>query len=132
MGKQQPSNFDGKCETCGNAFKKGDQIYLHKGADGKWIKCTDLDCFKMQGGSIEEKKQYQGRKLRSAEEARVESMKIWEFANADALKILPVPKPEFTTASADLTKTENVQKEWSRHVSELTVTLYKGMVELMK
>lgn len=51
------SQYDGTCPVCNTSFKIGEQIFLQKGKDGKWIKCKDEECFKQQGGEIKEKSQ---------------------------------------------------------------------------
>ena len=51
-----PSQYDGGCKLCQNKFKKGDQIHISK-VNNEWVKCTDVDCFKEQGGKVFEKKE---------------------------------------------------------------------------
>jgi len=50
-----PSQYDGECNLCHKEFKKGDQIHISK-VNNEWVKCTEEDCFKEQGGKIYEKK----------------------------------------------------------------------------
>ena len=40
------------CKTCGNVPTIGQDRYYEKKGDN-WIGCTDLECFKKQGGSAE-------------------------------------------------------------------------------
>ena len=49
------SQYDGECILCHKEFKKGTQIHISKVNDS-WVKCTDEQCFKEQGGKVYEKK----------------------------------------------------------------------------
>lgn len=51
-GKQFPAFNDEGCAN-GHTWKKNDQIYWEKLADGKVCKCKDLECFKKQGGTFD-------------------------------------------------------------------------------
>lgn len=47
------SQYAGTCNKDSNhTWKIGDEIFISKGSDGKWIMCTDKDCYVSQGGKI--------------------------------------------------------------------------------
>ena len=49
------SQYAGECSICKNKWNVGDEIHISKNGDS-WIKCTDEQCFKEQGGKVYEKK----------------------------------------------------------------------------
>lgn len=55
---EQQSNYS--CGKCGKKFIKDTDIYMQKKEDGSWFSCHDLECFKSQGGTLEEKRSFGG------------------------------------------------------------------------
>jgi len=56
MGTQITTQYRGSCHECDEAWKPGDKIYFdgdHKNSVGKSTVCTDIDCFKEQGGKLD-------------------------------------------------------------------------------
>lgn len=46
------SKMDGSCNWCTRTWRKDNKIYAMKKDDGKWIACTDRQCYLDQGGKI--------------------------------------------------------------------------------
>jgi len=51
MGAKITAKFDGGCKICGNEWNKGDDMFYQKDG-GVTKKCTDMECFSQQGGSL--------------------------------------------------------------------------------
>ena len=56
---EQQANYS--CGKCGEKFIKDKEIFMQKKDDGTWFSCHNLECFKSQGGTIEEKKSFGGK-----------------------------------------------------------------------
>lgn len=56
MGTKKNAAYGGSCKVCNKDYKSGQEVFMQKDGD-KWIICIDEECFKQQGGVIEEKKQ---------------------------------------------------------------------------
>lgn len=47
------SQYAGTCaKVPEHIWKIGDEIFISKGPDGKWIMCTNKECYVSQGGKI--------------------------------------------------------------------------------
>lgn len=55
MGLKKKASYGGKCKVCNTEYAKDEDVFMQKEGD-KWLICKDEECFKQQGGTIEEKK----------------------------------------------------------------------------
>lgn len=55
------------CGKCDEKFVEGKDIYMQQRDDKSWFSCHNLECFKSQGGTVEEKKFF-GKKSRTTEQ----------------------------------------------------------------
>ena len=54
MGKKIKAKFGSTCPECNTSITEGTDIYYdgeHKNKNGKAIVCSNIDCYKKQGGS---------------------------------------------------------------------------------
>ena len=59
MGFKKPASLQQanySCGKCGEKFIEGKEIFMQKKEDGSWFSCHNLECFKSQGGTVEESK----------------------------------------------------------------------------
>jgi hypothetical protein len=61
---EQQANY--ACGKCGEKFIKDKEIFMQKKEDGSWFSCHNLECFKSQGGTVEEKKPFGGNRFTSS------------------------------------------------------------------
>ena len=64
MGFKKPASENQakySCSKCGEKFIKDKEIFMQKKDDGSWFSCHSLECFKSQGGTVEEKKSFGGK-----------------------------------------------------------------------
>jgi len=70
-----------KCNTCGKTPNVGDERFYEK-KDDKWLGCTDLECFKQQGGSPDPASKSGGGKFQSNKHPIGNAVPIYELAEA--------------------------------------------------
>lgn len=61
MGFKKPASENQakySCSKCSEKFIKDKEIFMQKKDDGSWFSCHSLECFKSQGGTVEEKKSF--------------------------------------------------------------------------
>jgi hypothetical protein len=124
MGYKFKSQYSGTCKNNPeHTWKVDEEVHYDK---DKKIICTVLQCYLDQGGSpIEEKKkQFQGRKRLTAEEAKGLSKAVYLYAIEQASESLP----EINLAS-DISG----RVTWERRqiMDKKADMFYKGMIELM-
>ena len=84
MGFKKPAsekqaNFS--CGKCGKQFVRDQDIYMHQKEDKSWFSCHDIECFKSQGGTLEEKKSFgSSSKFTSSKFPIAESAKLYNMA----------------------------------------------------
>jgi len=69
MGFKKPASLQQanySCGKCGEKFIKDKEIFMQKKEDGSWFSCHNLECFKSQGGTVEEKKSFGGKSFASS------------------------------------------------------------------
>lgn len=69
MGFKKPASLQQanySCGKCGEKFIKDKEIFMQKKEDGSWFSCHNLECFKSQGGTVEEKKSFGGKPFASS------------------------------------------------------------------
>ena len=57
----QQANY--ACRICNEKFTEEKEIYMQKKDDGTWFSCHNFECFKSQGGTVEEKKSFASSKF---------------------------------------------------------------------
>ena len=86
---EQQSHYS--CSKCGEKFIKDKEIYMQKKDDGSWFSCHSLECFKSQGGTVEEKKSFGGGggKFTSSKFPITDAPKVFDMAETllEAFKI---------------------------------------------
>ena len=75
---EQQANY--ACGKCGEQFIKDKDIYMQKKEDGSWFSCHNLECFKSQGGTVEEKKSFGGGRFTSSKFPITEAEQIYNKA----------------------------------------------------
>lgn len=65
----QQANYS--CSKCGEKFTEGKKIFMQKKDDGTWFSCHNLECFKSQGGTVEEKKSFGSSKFPITEAEKI-------------------------------------------------------------
>ncbi|MBF86337.1 MAG: hypothetical protein CL489_17925 [Acidobacteria bacterium] len=60
MGMKMKGKFGGNCKVCGSKWRVDDDFYWHKNQDNSTVKCIDLECFKEQGGTLNDKQSILG------------------------------------------------------------------------
>lgn len=105
------------CPVCQATGKIGDPIYVQNIGDEtnkNWVRCIDKDCFVKQGGTLPDgKKQFYGKKSRTAEERL-----------AEALQYVPIFLRE---SDAIANQTEGLTPTEKRIQSSV---IFKGYVEI--
>ena len=69
MGFKKPASENQAkyaCGKCGEKFIKDKEIYMQQKDDKSWFSCHNLECFKSQGGTVEEKKSSGGKPFASS------------------------------------------------------------------
>ena len=83
MGFKKPASekqASFSCGKCGEKFIKDKEIYMQKKDDGTWFSCHNLECFKSQGGVLEEKKSFGGGKFSSSKFPIGDAPRVYEMA----------------------------------------------------
>ena len=79
IAEQKHCNYP--CKKCKNLAIVGKDIYIQKNEDNTWVSCADLECFKSQGGTVEEKKSFGGGKsFTSSKFPITEATRIYNMA----------------------------------------------------
>ena len=121
MGKIGKSTYAGKCTAGKHDIAVGQDNYYEK-INEKWVRCSDLECFKSQGGSYDPNaKSYPQKKVRTIEERMTESKQMvefcWKLAKAKAQEEY-AKRPEIEMSIEEI-----------RNRSILSHVLFKGIVE---
>jgi len=90
-GKIGKSNMAGKCTAGTHDIAVGQDNYYEK-VNEKWIRCTDLECFKKQGGTYDPnaKPQFKSRSKETRFSDAIGMLDLlWPVAKAKALAELP-------------------------------------------
>ena len=128
-GKIGKSNMAVKCTAGTHDIAVGQDNYYEKLND-KWIRCTDLECFKKQGGTYDSNFK-PGPKAKTPEELFKYRQALSEFAyayaKAKAKEEIPDPMPVTTTASVSMY--ESALKEVIRDRRILTSVFYYGIMK---
>jgi len=125
MGYKFKSQYEATCKANpDHKWKPGDEVFYDK---EKKIICVNEQCYKDQGGSpIEEKKkQFQGRKRLTAEEAKATSKVLYLYAMEQASECLP---------EINLASDVSGRQTWERRqiMDKKADQFYQGMIDLMK
>lgn len=103
MGKQAKSDRAGKCSAGRHDIKVGDLNYYEK-VNEKWIRCTDAECFKEQGGSLPNPNDKPYVKAKTPEELFNYRKAFFEFCWAHAKNRAKeeIPDPKLHDMSQDI------------------------------
>lgn len=103
-GRLGKSNMATKCTAATHDIAVGQDNYYEKIND-KWIRCTDLECFKKQGGTYDPQAASGTRKAKTPEELfsyRKAFFELcWSYAKMRAREEIPDPKLHDITNDMD-------------------------------
>lgn len=79
MGFKKKSAYAGTCKKDQtHSWNINDEVFMQKKDDGNWIICNNEECFKSQGGTIEEAKQ----KFQASKFPISDAIKLYELSES--------------------------------------------------